>query len=238
VPRKVEVGETKDGYYAIAERLFGSYIDDADEAQMRSLLPSLFASLDALRLADVSASTGYGSWGSDGVAPHPSWQATLLDVATDRPTDRIAGWRERLVSSPTGAGPFDEAYARLQALIPLVPEDRHLIHSDLLHFNVLVQDDRITGLLDWGCGMYGDFLYDLAWICFWAPWYTAWDRIDFRGEALRHYAEIGLDVPHFEERLLACEIQIGLAGQAYQAFTRRWSDAEWTARRTLEVAGQ
>ena len=236
VPRAVEVGEGFGGYYAISERLFGEYIDGVDEAQMRALLPSLFAALDAMRRADLSATTGYGGWDADGAAPFPSWRAALLDVAEDRPTDRVAGWRTCLVASPTGPAPFDEAYRQLQSLVAYVPEERHLIHSDLLHFNVLVSADRITGVFDWGCGLYGDFLYDLAWFCFWSPWFPAWDRVDFRQEAILHYARIGLDVPCFEERLLACQIHIGLAGQAYQAYKGYWSDLEATARRTFALA--
>ena len=203
---------------------------------MRALLPSLFAALDTTRLADLSGTTGYGAWDADGTAPYPSWRAALLDVANDRPTDRIHGWRERLEASPVGAGPFEEAYRHLLALAARIPEERHLIHSDLLHYNVLVQGDRITGVLDWGCGLYGDFLYDLAWLCFWQPWYPAWKGIDFQAEAARHYASIGLDVPRFEERLRCCQIHIGLAGQAYQAYAGEWKDLQATAQRTLDVA--
>ena len=35
IPRVVELGETAGGYFAISERVFGEYIDDVDEAQMR-----------------------------------------------------------------------------------------------------------------------------------------------------------------------------------------------------------
>jgi hygromycin-B 4-O-kinase len=237
IPSVLEIGEAFGGHYAISERLLGEYVDGVDEPRMRALLPSLFAALDAMRLADLSASTGYGAWGGDGAAPFATWHDVLLDVALDRPTDRIAGWRQQLAASPTGAAPFNQAFERLQTLAADVPEERHLIHSDLLHYNVLVSGDRITGVFDWGCGMYGDSLYDLAWFCFWAPWYPAWDRIDFRQEAVAHYARLGLDVPGFEERLLACQLHIGLAGQAYQAYKGYWSDLEATARRTLDVAG-
>jgi hygromycin-B 4-O-kinase len=85
--------------------------------------------------------------------------------------------------------------------------------------------------------MHGDFLYDLAWFLFWSPWYPRWRGIDFQGEAARHYASIGLDVPHFVERLTCYQIHIGLAAQAYNAFKERWDALEETARRTLEVAG-
>ncbi len=236
IPPIIDLGPTAEGYYAIAERVSGGYIDESDEGQMRDLLPALFAALDAMRVADLSETTGYGGWGADGNAPFPSWRAVLLDVATDRPTERIAGWQARLAASAVGAEPFHEAYARLQALAPKVPDVRSLIHSDLLHWNVLVEGARITGVLDWGCAMYGDFLYDLAWLCFWQPWFPAWQHIYFRAEAIEHYAAIGLSVPHFEERLRCCAIHIGLASQAYQAWVGDWVNLKETARRTLDVA--
>ena len=232
IPAIVEIGETGGGHFAISERAAGGFLDDLRADQMRGMLPALFAALDAVRRVDLSAFTGYGIWGADGNAPHPSWRAALLAIADDRPGERTHGWRERLVASPTGSGPFDEALARL----PDDAQERHLIHSDLLNYNVLVEDGRINAVIDWGCGMYGDFLYDLAWFEFWSPWYAAWRGIDFRSEAARHYASIGLTVPRFEERLTCCQIHIGLAAQAYNAFKGRWDALEETARRTIEVA--
>lgn len=236
VPSVIELGQASGGHYAISKRVFGEYIDDIDEIGMRALLPSLLAALDAIRLADISGTTGYGLWDADGTAPHPTWRAALRDVANDRPTDRIHGWRDRLVSSPVGIGPFEEAYDELQELAERIPQNRYLIHNDLLHYNVLVGAHRVAAVLDWGCGMYGDFLYDLAWFCFCRPWYPAWQRIDFQREAEHHYASIGLEVPGFDERLRCCQIHIGLGGQAYQAYAGNFADLKETARRTLEIA--
>ena len=236
IPAIVELGETDAGFYAISERVSGGFLDELDEAGMRAMLPSLFAALDAMRGAALAGMTGYGGWGADGNASRPSWRAALLDVATDRPDHRTHGWRERLIASPSGSGPFDEAYARLRTLSERLPEERHLIHGDLLNFNVLVAGERISGVIDWGCAMWGDWLYDLAWLCFWAPWYPAWREIDFAEEARRHYAAIGLNVPDFAQRMACCQMHIGLDGMAYQAFTERWDDLAETAARTLEMA--
>ena len=236
IPAIVEIGETSAGFYAISERRYGDVLETVDEGQMRALLPSIMVALDAIRFADISATSGYGGWAPDGNAPHATWGAALLDVISDPTGHYHHGWRERLATSPTGDGPFLEAYRELESVAADLPEDRHLIHSDLLNGNVLVDEDRITAVLDWGSAMYGDFLLDLAWICFWAPWFPAFRDIDFRDAALRHYAAIELEVPQFDRRLRACELWIGLDGQVYQAAKGRWDELAWTAARTLEIA--
>lgn len=236
IPAIVEIGETRPGFYAISERRFGDVLETVDESQMRALLPSIMATLDAIRLADVSGTFGFGGWGPNGNAPHATWRAALLDIASDPPDHVHHGWRQRLAESPTGDAAFLEAFAQLESVAADLPDARHLIHSDLVNSNVLMEDDHITAVFDWGSSMYGDFLLDLAWLCFWAPWTPAHGAIDFRQAAVDHYAAIGLEVPEFGDRLRACELWIGLDGMAYQAFKGRWDDLAWTAARTLEVA--
>jgi hygromycin-B 4-O-kinase len=237
IPQIVKVGPVGDGFYAISERLSGDVLETIEGPRFRRLLPSLMGTLDAMRLADVSDSTGYGGWGADGVGGYSSWRAMLLDAASDRPSQRTHGWRPKLAASPTGDGPFLEAHGVLTSLAGDLPEARHLIHSDFMNRNVLVEDDRVSAVFDWGCAMYGDFLFDLAWIDFWAPWSPAWKGIDIVEAAIRHFDAIGLDVPQFADRLRACQIYIGLDSQGYQAFKGLWSDLEQTAARTLDVAG-
>ena len=90
-------------------------------------------------------------------------------------------------------------------------------------------------MIDWGSSLYGDFVWDIAWFTFWQPWYPAWRAVDIAAAARDHFAEIGLDVPHFEERLNCCELAIGLDGMVYQAWTERWTDLAATAQRTMEI---
>lgn len=236
IPAVTEIGPALGGYFAISERSFGTFIDHIDGERMRELLPSLFGMLDAARNADLSATTGYGGWDATGTAPFTSCQASLIGSDDDSPEGRGAGWRQRLEMSATGVERYDEAFEHLKGLVASCPAERHLIHSDLLHYNVLVEDDRISAVFDWGCSRYGDFLYDVAWFTFWAPWFPAWQDIDFGVEAARHYAAIGLDVPHFDERLRCCQVHIGLDGQRYQAFVGDWDELEKTAERTLLIA--
>jgi hygromycin-B 4-O-kinase len=236
IPRIVDLGEAFGGYFALSERAQGLFLDTLDAPQLRAVLPSLWKSLDAARAVDLSTSHGFGVWGADGNAPHATWRAALLDRANDRPTSRIHGWRQRLASSPTTDGPFEEAYQRLTSLVEVCPETRQLVHADLLNYNLLIGGQSVSAVLDWGESLYGDFLFDIAWFRFWQPWYPAWREIDFAEEAARHYAAIALNVPNFEARLRCYEVVIGLDNQAYSAFKGRWEQLAAVAQRTLRIA--
>ena len=236
IPRILQIGEALDGYFALSERAPGEFLDLLDAAELRRVLPSLFAALDAARQVDLADSHGFGIWAAGGNAPYATWREALLAISVDSPTNRTYGWRERLFSLPSGGQAFRSAYARLEALLHFCPEARHVIHSDLLNFNVLFAEDRVSAILDWGSSMYGDFVFDVAWLTFWQPWYRAWDGVDIARAALDHYAAIALEVPLFAERLRCYELYIGLDGLAYQSWKGRWDDVAWTSRRLLALA--
>jgi len=229
----LDFGRAFDGYFAIAARAVGVYLDDLDAAGMRRVLPALFAAVAAMRDVDLTHTRGFGVWRADGHAPSPTWQDVLLNVSRDRAGERLSGWRAALEQSPTGLGPFDTAYARLVRLADAIPNARHLIHADLLNYNVLVAGDRLSAVLDWGAAMYGDWLFDVAWLSYWQPWYPAWAGIDFRAEAKRYF---GIEA-HFDVRVRACELLIGLGEQAYSAWRGpdRYPQLEAIARRTLAL---
>ena len=237
IPRILEIGEAPGGFFAISERAYGEHLDALDEAGMRAALPSLFAAYDAARLADLSATTGYGGFDATGNAPYATWPDALLTMVGDGPASRIRGWRERLAAYPSAQAAFDEASTTLRDLVAVCPADRHLVHSDPFNRNILIAGDKVTAMLDWGCGLYGDFLYDLAHYTFSTCWFPAFRNIDFATEAERHYNTIGLTVPNLRDRLRCYEIHISLDALAYNAYCQRPPEMlDLLARRTLEAA--
>jgi hygromycin-B 4-O-kinase len=235
VPSVLEIGAAGGGYFAVSERAHGDLLDGLDGPGMRAALPGLLAALDALRDIGVPTARGYGIWAPDGTAPAPGWAQALLAISDETP--RVPGWRAALAASPIGMAPFDRGYARLRELARALPGERHIIHGDLLNRNVLVADSKITAVIDWGNSLYGDWLYDAAWLIYWWPWFPQWRGIDITAELHRHWEQNGGPPPGLHQRLHACLLHIGLDAMAYNAYRgpERLADLARTASQIAEL---
>ena len=233
IPSVVEVGEAPECFFAISERVFGSFLEDLAAAESEETLPSLFEALDCMRRADTSWSTGFGPWGSAGDGIYSSWRNYLVAVENEVPQDRDQSWRARLRASASATAAFNDGVEALQRGIESCPEIRHVIHSDLINRNVFVKDGRVSGLIDWQCAMYGDFLYELAWFTFWAPWHPGLESVNFKRRCLERLA----DEKDFAVRMRCYEIHIGLRHLVYNAWRGDSKNLEATARRTVDVIG-
>src|SRR5882672_11244419 len=215
VPKIVEIGDLATGAYGISERVHGGQIDDLDAEGMRRILPALFAAMDAMRDADLSGTSGWGLWHGDGKGAFPTWREMLT---------RNSAERELVASYAVGLDGFDAGMDRMHELLEFGPERRHLVHDDLLYHNVFA-DERGVVLLDWGASIYGDFLYDVALLTFWWPYYEKWRSIDIDALVREHFAP---GVRHFGERLRLCEMDIGVSHIPFQLAHRDASNAAWT----------
>ncbi len=238
VPKIVEIGEALRGYFAISERNHGIFLDDLDGVQMCRTLPNLLSTLDEICKIDLSDTEGYGWWEAKGIANCNTWQEPLIGGFDDKPSDRTYGWRKKLESSPTGAAAFDKIRALLETLVVDLPSERYLIHNDLSYRNVLVENNEISVVIDWGSSMYGDFLYDIALLVYYWSWFPKWTDIDIEQAVLAHYESIGLKVPNIEKRLLCYKIHIGLDGLKYAAFTENWDHLKRKTEQTLRLIEQ
>jgi hygromycin-B 4-O-kinase len=218
IPQVIEIDEAFGAWYCVSTRGRGTPLELLAVPEWVEAAPSVLTTLDALRRADISATTGFGPWNHAGNAPHGTWADFLAAVSED-PTDaRTHGWKRLLTDSPQSDHSFNDGYAQMLSLAQAFPGPRFLVHNDLLNRNALVTDGSVSSLFDWGCSIYGDFIYELATLVFWSPWYPAIDRIDIASMALDHYGDMGLDVPNFADRLRCCALHIGLVHLGYNAF--------------------
>lgn len=237
VPAVLEVGEGMGGFYAISERYFGVFLETLDEQGWRILLPALLRTLDALREVEFKGGIVWSEEAEESGAPPLGWQQWLVASLEDQPGKRVSGWRTQLQERPEIEEVFASGERALRSLLPVCPETRHLLHRDLLNRNVLVAPDasQVVAAFDWGCSLAGDFLYEVAWLTFWAPWYPALQALDFRQVIHEHYQRTNLVVEHFDERLRCYELHIGLEHIAYAAFTRREEHLDSITSRTREL---
>lgn len=229
IPEVRDIGNYADGYYAISTRVFGTPLEQVSPVQWQAIVPSLIDVLEAIRTADIVDTAGFGGWGKDGNAPEKTWADHLLTVHQDIPEMRTHGWRRKLAEmSPEGNAAFDWGYDLLKSILPLAVS-RNLLHCDLINRNVLVQNEQISGVFDWGCSRYGDHLYELAWFEFWEPWLPQLDVSYLRAELEKRWQADGYQPHNQENRLMACYLHIGLDHLAYNTYIEDWQTLLETA---------
>ncbi|WP_179281288.1 phosphotransferase family protein [Paenibacillus sp. XY044] len=225
VPEVTRIGETPEGFYAVSRRVRGVHLDELEAGEMQLLLPGLLDALSELQRLDTASISESNGWRLGG--HRAGWGEELLSVAG--PRDRLPGWRERLDSFPAESKIFDRGVSTLRRLAPRLPEYRGIAHCDLLNRNVLVDRGGLTGIIDWGNAIYGDPLYDIAWLLYWWSWYPQWQEIDLQTILDRHWERQGGLPPQMEERLRCCLLHIGLDHIAYCAFRQRTEDMQRNA---------
>ena len=230
IPQVHAIGQAFGGYYAISTRVYGIPLERVDAGQWHALVPAVVGALETLRLADIANTVGFGGWDAQGQAGDGSWSSRLLTVGNDDLTLRIHGWRHKLATVPAGEAAFVWGFDLLQQVVTDdVP--RSLVHCDLVNRNVLVEGTNLTGIFDWGCSIYGDHLYELAWFEFWAPWYPQLDIAYLRTALEQQWQAIGYTPTNQANRLAACYLHIGLDHLAYNAHLGDWPTLLATAER-------
>ena len=216
IPKVAAIGPCAAGWYAVSERCYGTFLDDLTAAEWERVVPQLLSALDALRA--VTFQNGI-HWADHTPIDTTTWRSWLRDSLVDTPDARGGGWTETLQAYPDIYGVFTEGLALFTQLVPSMPELRCLLHRDWLHGNVLANTTtgELTGIFDWGCSLAGDFIYDIAWFTFWAPWHPGLDTIDIRSRVVGHYAALNFDVRDFDQRLRCYELHIALEHLAYSA---------------------
>ncbi|HYX51247.1 MAG TPA: phosphotransferase, partial [Ktedonobacteraceae bacterium] len=133
-----------------------------------------------------------------------------------------------------------DAYQKLwDTFVPLVercPEERSLVHSDLLNRNVLTSAGTITAVLDWGSSFYGDALYDVAWFSFYEPWFPQFQELQVSQRLLEDFkADPYMNTIDLDARLLCYQLDIGIGSITYNAFKKDWMHAQEAADYTLKL---
>jgi len=236
IPSIVALGQADESFYAIAPFVTGNFLETLASTELERTLPAILKMFRALRSVDLPATAGFGFWNGQGAGSHASWRAFLLDDKNDSAGSLIHGWRAKLEASSMGTTAFTQLWCALETFVKHCPDERSLVHSDLLNRNVLAAAGEITALLDWGSSFYGDSLYDVAWFTFYEPWFPRFKQLNLARRLLEDF----VDDPQtskadLEARLLCYLVDIGIGSIAYNAFIENWANGEEAAEYTLSL---
>lgn len=207
-----------DHAYSISRFCDGITLQDAAPQIVDTLMPSLTTLWSAL--AEQPVKDGYGRFGTDGIAPHPSWRA-FLEGGLTLPPD----------CSPGQADLLGEIRAEIIRLLPLCPEEHSLVHGDFGSNNVLIDPHQpvIEGLIDWDCAMYGDALFDIATAHFWRTWLPCM-------EISSRYWETHLaDLPHYHARIRCYSLWTGFNEIAADIAVHERAMIPWLEHRCRQI---
>ncbi len=201
VPKVLATGTALGLAFAISERHYGQFIETQPIEHADNVGLALNRFLMAMRA--LPSTDDHANW-YDTKNPVISWNDWLLGGITDSEDAHTGGWRATLAATPEYEQVFQQCETAIHRLLPLCPGRGELIHGDLLHQNVLVNDDasEVTAVFSWKCSARGDFLYDVAWLTLWQSWFPAiansniWQHTlsatdlseaDLENAALRHH---------------------------------------------------
>lgn len=226
VPEVLAIGEGFGRWFAISRRHHGRFLESVSSDEAAVLGPTVVALLAALRAVPDSGDAT------------PPWHDWLLDGITDRPGRHTSGWRAKLAAHADVERTFVAADARIRSLLPACPDRRQLVHSDLLHYNVLVSPaaDATTAVFSWKCSTWGDALYDLAWCTFWGRWHAGIGALDLAQRVLPTLS--GDDAVDAAIRHHVYELHIGASHLGWYATLDDTETLRWTARQLDELLEQ
>ena len=88
IPQVIEIDEAFGAWYCVSTRGRGTPLEQLDAVHWVDVAPSVLTTLDALRRADITATTGYGPWNHAGNGP---MERGPISLPPSRTINRILG---------------------------------------------------------------------------------------------------------------------------------------------------
>jgi len=212
IPAMVRYGRLGELHFCITEKAEGQCMDQLTQEQAEQAAPAIVAVLGAIHATDVSAYEGYGIFDGVGQGLFPSWPAYLLAVRDEERADGFFGkWHSLFETSFLERDTFDQVSSHMERLLEYCTNERYLVHGGFGFGNLLMHNGIVTGVIDWLDAKYGDFLYDVAWLDFWAPEQGYPERFH------TSYSNRGVDVRALHERIQCYQCYIALDAMRFFA---------------------
>ncbi len=212
-------------YFAISELAKGKNLDTYSIDDQYKLLPQLISILDTIHSVQIDDTKKFGYWNEKGEALFESWKDYILN----KKDDVYSNWEKLYEETSLEKEIVNQITEKINKLCEFLPEERYLVHGDYGSNNVTADGEKITGILDWGESLYGDFLYDVAWLQFWSS------GISYSVIFKDHYEKTNKNCDYYHERLLCYQLHLGLGALGFFALSDQKSSYIWTKEKILSL---
>jgi len=152
-------------YYCICDLCEGQMLYEYGHTALLDFKSPFIEILVKINLVDISETQHYGHWEDFNKAPFRSWAEFMDDYVKSKITDL----KEIFAGNSEELSFINMLEEKINKLLPFCSEERHLLHGDYGLNNTLGKGtNEITGIIDWELSKFGDFVYDIAWLEFWA----------------------------------------------------------------------
>lgn len=155
-----------DTFYCITGFAPGKTSNILSDEEMDESLPDIHRVLYEIFSIDISFSEGFGDIDTaSGNAKYDTWVSRLRNIqmtgkeSFKRNAENI-GLEGRIV---------DVFFDQFESNLQYASEMRRLLHGDPAFDNMLVENNKVTAVIDWAQMGYGDWMSDFARLDFWWP---------------------------------------------------------------------
>lgn len=203
-PEILENGSFDNYFFSISKRVEGVQMSKLDKTSQGELILSLIESMNSIHTSEISTSK-YGKWNKDMIANDDSWINTLGHYIEKDLWNELSQRVDFL-----NLDHLNILLTKFNNHIKYLPNSMHLLHGDFGKTNIIVEDNKIAGIIDWSESMYGDFLWDLAWITFWG-------NNDLIVQKYYQENKNTLNLENFKERLEAYHLVMAIHTLLFEA---------------------
>jgi len=191
VPKVIDIGEFgENAFYCISERATGIPSNILSQAEINMALPDIHQVFARIFQTDISTTSGYGEIDTKtGNAESNSWRTNLsgaiegISVESYKESARYVGIDPALI---------DSLIEQFHRNLPYASETRRLFHGDLGFDNLLIDNGKVSAVIDWAQMGYGDWMRDFARLNFW--------RQGRYGDTEEFAKKYDLEAEHIKER--------------------------------------
>ncbi|MBS4201902.1 phosphotransferase [Bacillus sp. FJAT-49732] len=196
IPRIERNGNINDVFFSISEKALGQSLVAYPENEIKKVLPALATEFKKITEIPIDSSGKHGAINHDGEGSFNTWQQYIESFFQKEQDGFWKDWYTLFDQSFLEKEIFDYYYDMMLELSSYAPNEKYLVHGDFHLGNIISDGKDITAIVDWEMATYGDFMFDIANLHFWAP------QLEIPQTFYEAWRKNGEEIPHFHERLL------------------------------------